>query len=807
MKKLSLSIFLCLLAFQFSFAQFRVSGKVTNNEKATLIGASVVLGSGHLGMSTMQDGSFEFSDIKSGSYLLKVSYLGYDTYSKTIVVNDNTTIDIALTSKSVLTEEVVVSSIKASDKTPVAKTNISKEQLQSLNAADDIPLLLSMTPSVVSSTESGIGVGYSSMRIRGTDATRINVTVNGIPLNDSESQGVYWVNMPDFSSSVDEVQIQRGVGTSSNGAAAFGATVNFNTASYHAQPFAEISSTAGSFNTFKNSISASTGLLKDKFSFDVRYSDLQSDGYVDYAFSDHQSLYISGAMHLKNSFLKANIIHGNQRTGISWWGVPDYMLKSDRTYNPAGQYTDKDGHSKYYKDQTDNYTQTHYQLFYSQNLNSNWLLNTAVHYTRGDGYYEQYRENQAYKNYGWDNYVMESGEVINSTDLIRQKKMANDFYGSTSSLNYNTTALQATFGGGWNKYDGDHFGEVTWARSAGKSEKGDEWYRNTGVKTDYNIYAKVNYQLFEKLNIFGDAQFRGINYKMNGIDDNLLSLNQDHQYSFFNPKAGLFYSVSKKHQVYASYAIAHREPTRTNFKDANGDPNATPQDERLNDLEAGYNYRSANASANVNFYYMNYKDQLIPTGEKSSVGYDIMTNVAKSNRLGVELDLGVKLLPYLKWDANTTLSMNQIKNFAQTIPIIDDEWNTVRDTIRYHKNTQIAYSPSVIANNIFTFTPFKGNSIQIITKYVGEQYYDNTESDNRKLDAYTVFNGIITQEFSPSWMKKIELQLTVNNLFNTLYESNAYGANYFDLSGNEGSWSYYYPQAGTHMFLRAKFIF
>ncbi len=807
MKKINLSIFICLLTFQLSIAQYRVSGKITDINESALIGASVVLGSGHLGMSTLADGSFEFNNIKAGNYQIKVSYLGYESYLKNIEVDGDEVLHIALNSKSVLTGEVVITSIKASDKTPVAKTNISKEGLQNLNAADDIPLLLSMTPSVVSSTESGIGVGYSSMRIRGTDATRINVTVNGIPLNDSESQGVYWVNMPDFSSSVDEVQIQRGVGTSTNGAAAFGATVNFNTASYHAKPYAEISNTVGSFNTYKNSISASSGLLNDKFSFDVRYSDLQSDGYVDYAFSDHQSLYISGAMHLKNKFIKANIIHGNQRTGISWWGVPDYMLSSDRTYNPAGQYTDEDGNSRYYKDQTDNYTQTHYQVFYSQNIISNLLLNTAIHYTRGDGYYEQYKVDEAIKSYGWAPINLSNGSMVDSTDLIRQKWLANDFYGVTASLNYNNGSLQATYGGGWNKYDGDHFGEVIWARFAGKSEKGEEWYRNNGTKTDYNIYGKVNYQLTEKLNIFGDLQYRIIQYEMTGIDDNLLTLQQKHSYEFYNPKAGIFYSVNKKHQLYASYAIAHREPTRANFKDANGDPNATPQDERLNDLEIGYNYRSANSSANLNFYYMDYKDQLVPTGEKSSVGYDIMTNVENSYRLGVELDLGVKLLPKLRWDANTSLSINQIKEFNQTISIIDENWDFVKDTMRHHENTQIAYSPSVIANSTFTFTPFKGNSIQIITKHVGEQYYDNTESDARKLDAYTVFNGIITQQFSPSWMRKIELQFTINNLFNKLYESNAYGANYFDLSRKEGSWSYYYPQAGRHVFLRARFIF
>ncbi len=800
-------VMLFCITVSYSSAQYTLSGVVQSDKNEKLAGANVVIGKSNFGKSTQSDGSFSFSGLKKGKYLLQVSFVGYQAYSQEVNVDGDKQLSIVLQPQKVITDEVIVSAIRAGNKTPIAKTNVSGNELKELNAADDVPLLLNLTPSVVSTTESGIGVGYSSMRVRGTDASRVNVTVNGIPLNDPESQGVFWVNMPNFSSSVEDVQIQRGVGTSTNGAAAFGATVNFNTIGYSSQPSAEISSTAGSFNTFKNSINATTGLIKDKYSFQVSYSDVQSDGYVKHAFSDHKSLYISGAAQLKNGLVKANIIHGNQRTGISWWGITEEQMEADRRYNPAGVYYDADGNEQYYEDQTDNYIQTHYQLFYSANLNSKLHLNMAAFYVRGDGYYEQYKEDESFSDYGWDDVVV-GDEVINQTDLIRQKKMANDFYGITASLNYASGNIDFTLGGGWNEYDGDHFGDVIWARYAGDSEKGDRWYFNDATKTDFNIYGKLNYQLTSKLNAYVDLQYRSIDYKMSGKDDDLIDFNQQHNYDFFNPKLGVYYELNHRNHIYSSYSIAHREPTRANFKDAKGDVNATPKDERLNDFELGYQYKSPLAAANINMYYMKYKDQLVPTGAKSDVGYDIMTNVDDSYRLGVELDLGVRINSFLRWDGNTTLSSNKIKEFVETATVIlDENWNS-KDSLIYHENSDIAYSPSVIANSIFTVEPFKGNSIKIITKYVGEQYFDNTESDINKLDDYLVWNATVTQQFRPSWMKLIEWQFTVNNIFNLMYSSNAYswGANYF-MNGEMGSYNYYYPQAGTHFFTRLRFVF
>nr|WP_321450602.1 TonB-dependent receptor [uncultured Carboxylicivirga sp.] len=804
------NLFLVLTAILLSasaYAQNQINGTVSDESGNVLPGANVTIinNSGESGMVTDANGKFSFDIGKQSRVVLNVSFVGYKYYSQTVTVEGKTTFNVLLQQGNIVTDEVIVSAIKAGDKTPIAYTNMTKADIEKRSTAEDIPYMLSLTPSAVSTSETGTGIGYTALRIRGTDPTRINVTVNGVPLNDSESQGVYWVNMPDFASSVDEVQVQRGVGTSTNGAAAFGATINFQTTSINSDPYSTIESTAGSFNTFINSINAGTGLLDDKYSFDVRYSKLNSDGYIDYAFSDHQSLFVSGSMLTNNGLLKMNIIHGEQHTGISWWGVPQEMLDENRTYNPAGQYTDEFGNSRYYKDQTDNYKQTHYQLFYSHAVNQKLNLNGALHYTQGEGYFEQYKEDESFGDYNWTPIAI-GDETISSTDLIRQKWMKNDFYGFTASANYNTDDVDLSFGGGWNRYDGDHFGEVIWARYAGTSEKGDQWYFNNGTKTDYNVYAKLNWHPGTKLNTFVDLQMRHIDYDLTGNDDDLSDMLQSHQYSFFNPKAGVFYDIDQKQQGYFSVGISNREPTRTNFKDANGDPDATPKAEQLIDFEAGYHYKSSGFSASVNFFYMLYNDQLVPTGQKSSVGYDVMTNVKDSYRRGVEIAFGAKLLKGLTWDGNFSLSSNKIKNFVQTFEVVDENWNPVDEKTFELGTTDIAYSPDMIGSSILSYAPVKSVKLSLISKYVGEQYFDNTSSDERKLDSYFVNNLRVDYSLFPSFAKEINLQLLVNNLFNLEYENNAYGGLSYvrDAQGNDSpsGWAYYYPQAGTNFMVK-----
>jgi iron complex outermembrane receptor protein len=808
MKRLIFVLWGLLMVLMIS-AQHQVSGKVLDEQGQPLIGAAVVLGQHQWTTISGIDGGYILENVAPGTYRMMISYLGYYIYTHSIAVTGDLVNNVTLVTKTTFTDEIVVSAIRASVKTPVAFTNLTKQELKTLNMAEDVTYVLGLTPSAVATSEAGIGIGYTNLRIRGTDPTRINVTIDGIPLNDAESQGVFWVDLPDFTSSVEEVQIQRGVGTSSNGAAAFGASINLRTNKTENEPSAMLSSTVGSFNTLKNNIKVNSGLLNNRFSFEARYSDIQSDGYVKHSGSNHQSLFLSGAMHLPQALLKMNVIHGVERTGISWWGVPADSLKVNRRFNPAGVYFDDAGNQKYYQDQTDNYVQTHYHLVYIQEFSPSFNMSGALHYTKGKGYYEQFKEDESVEEYGWEP-VMVNGQMIDETDLINQKWMDNHFYGFTWSSNYSFGLWNASVGTGWNRYDGDHYGEVIWSRLPVLSEKGERWYLNNGTKTDYQFFAKVNWQPSTRFLVYGDVQFRGIDYKLEGRDDDWfeiqLPLDQQHEFRFFNPKAGVTYSLNNKHQWYASVGISNREPSRTDFKMGRGDAAATPKPERLVDFEGGYHYRSPLFSANINLFFMNYKDQLVPTGQKSNVGYDIMTNVDESYRAGVELIWGAKLLPRLSWDGNLTLSSNKIKNFIEYSTAYSADYSESMEWITPLGTTDIAYSPNVVGASTLSYKPMKNMELGFVSKYVGAQFFDNTSDQNRKLDAYFINNLRAKYEFHPSWVKAIGVQLQVNNLFNVVYENNAYGGNWYEANNtggyNELSWAYYYPQAGTHFLTR-----
>ncbi|MGQ7871181.1 TonB-dependent receptor [Sunxiuqinia sp. sy24] len=794
MKRLGL-ILLMQCLFVHSFAQFSISGKVMSESGEELVGASLVLSGTYMGTSADVDGTYRFKKVKAGDYTLRVSYMGYEAQSLSLKVTKDIVRDVTLAPLDILAEEVIVSATRAGAKTPVAVFDLNREDIESQASGQDIPYLLGLSPSVVTSSEAGTGIGYSALRIRGTDPSRINVTVNGVPLNDSESQGTFWVNMPDFASSVDNVQIQRGVGTSTNGAAAFGATINFQTETFNADPYAEVQSLIGSFGTNKNSVKAGTGLIDGKFTVDARYSKLNSDGYVDYAFVDHESYFISAAYYTEKSIIKANIISGDQRTGISWWGNPN--PEEDRRYNPAGEYTDEFGNKQYYKDQTDNYFQDHYQVFYSSQVNPFTNLNVGLHYTAGEGYYEQYKEDESYADYGLDKVIL-GDQTLEETDLIRRKWLDNDFYGATFSLNYNRNKLDASFGGAWNKYDGDHFGEIIWMRNAGNTEKDHEWYSNVGEKTDFNVFGKLNYQLTKKLNVYGDLQYRRINYEMSGQDDDLITLDQTHEYDFFNPKMGLFYELAQNQETYFSFGTGHREPTRTNFKEAiKKDIIVLPKSETLYDYELGYKYSATKVAFGVNLYYMYYRDQLVPTGEKNNVGNSIMTNVDKSYRAGIEFVGGVKIFNNLNWDFNFTLSSNKIKDYVEYSTYYDEEWNESEEA-KYLGTTNIAYSPETMGSSILAYKPGQVLKFSLITKYVGKQYFDNTSSEDRKIDAYLVNNLRADLTLKESFFSKINLFVQVNNLLDDKYSNNGYGGNWYE-QGVEKTWEYYYPQAGINL--------
>lgn len=791
-----------------------LTGKVHDENNQPLPGVNVSILNSFMGTSTNVNGDYSLK-LQPGKYLVKFSFIGYKDQTKEFQISSrDVSMDIRLERNALMTEDVIVEATRINKRTPGSFEDLGGDELEQNRLVQDIPYMIQLTPSVVATSETGTGVGYTSFRIRGSDPTRINVTIDGIPYNDAESQGTYWVNMPDFGNSVSSVQIQRGVGTSTNGAGAFGGTMNFKTKALSNKAYAEMDAFGGSYNTMKASVKAGTGLINDHFSMDARYSRVLSDGYVDRAFVDHEAFQFSAAYRSEKDLLKASFIRGKQRTGITWWGNPEDSLASNPTFNPAGLYLDENGNLQAYEGQTDNYIQNHYHLHYTHMFTDHLNVNASVHYTQGSGYYEQYKDvdyenmygwgdmtDMSYATYGLPNPVV-GGDTLTTTDLIRRKWMANDFYGGIFSANYKNGRWNASLGGGWNRYDGDHYGRLVWMRNAGGTELDHQYYLNTGVKDDANVYAKVNYAVTEDLNVYGDVQYRHINYDLTGTDDDLMpdgsprDLTQEHQFDFVNPKAGVFYEISDNMNAYASFAMGHREPTRTHFKDATGDPLKIPKAESMLDYELGYRFQISQLALGVNFYYMDYTDQLVPTGEKNSVGYDIMTNVEDSYRTGVELMGAVRLSKWMDWNVNMTLSQNKIRNFTYWASYYDDAWNETYES-RTLDETDIAYSPSVVGASRLTVHPIESLDLSIVTKYVGEQYFDNLSSENRKLDAYLVNNLELSYSFSTKQISEIALRFQVNNVLNQMYSNNAYGGVWYE-QGVEKTWAYYFPQAGIH---------
>lgn len=791
---------LSLTGSDFIYDNSVVRGKVSDSQGLPLAGASVTIENTFFGVHTATDGSFSFKGLKPGSYIMKASFIGFESETKTVDFTGDMDVNFVLKTSSFLTEDVFISATRAGEHSPLAYTSVGGEALKNMNSGPDLPFLLTLTPSLIETSEAGNGVGYTSLRVRGSDGSRINVTIDGIPLNDPESQQVFWVDLPDLASSVDNIQVQRGAGTSSNGAGAFGATISIQTKSPENEPFAEINTSYGSFNTRKNTISAGTGLLAGKFSVQMRYSDLKSDGFIERTGSDHRSAFISGQYRTSRSSLKANIILGEEHTGIGWWGVPAEKLAENRRYNPAGEYTDETGAPRYYENESDNYTQNHYQLIYGLSLNKYLTLNAALHYTKGKGYYEEYREDQEFTEYGLNPFSI-GDSLITATDIIRRKWMSNDFYGAVYSVKFKNDRIEAVAGGGLNLYDGDHFGRIIWMRNAGTTEKDYNWYLNTSRKGEVSLYGKVNYSLSGRVAVFGDIQFRGIAYRMSGPDDDLKDISQKHSFSFFNPKAGLFYTIGQDQDAYLSLSVVNREPTRTDFKEASGDSDATPRPERLYDTELGYKLRREKGSFAVNLYAMIYENQLIPTGELSNVGYPIMTNVEKSSRLGVEFSAGIKPVEFIEWNMNLTVSRNKIQNFREYYTEYDTtDWSSAYKSKELGE-VDIAYSPALTGTSDIKFTTGKNISLHLISKYVGIQYIDNTMNNERKLDPYFVNNIRIDFEKKIKNSIGLQIQFLVNNVLNTKYESNGYGGNWYE-SGQEKSWSYYFPQAGTNYLVR-----
>lgn len=706
--------------------------------------------------------------------------------------------------KDISLDEIVVTATKVSKGTPVAYSELSQKELSSRNDGQGIPYLISQTPSVIMTSDAGTGIGYSGFRIRGTDANRINITINGVPVNDSESHTVFWVNLPDFASSVDNIQIQRGAGTSTNGAAAFGATVAMQTQKSELKPYAEYAVSAGSFGTVKNMVKGGTGLLYDHFVFDARYSNIQSDGYIDRADANMHAYFASGAYYGESTLIRFQTFGSTEKTYQAWTGVPSSMLNDNRTYNPAGKY-EENGVTKFYNNQTDNYKQQNYHLTASQRLSDLWNMNLTLHYTHGEGYYEDYKAEADFESYKLPPlYINGQGDTITKSDLVRRKWLDNNFYGAIYSANYRSERLQFSFGAAANKYTGDHFGRVMWVKNiAALPEPDYEYYRNTGDKLDYNTYAKANILLSSYFTGYVDLQYRGIHYTIKGSDDKAGdTVNVNKYWNFFNPKVGINFQQGG-HNAFVSFSTANREPNRDNFTEAG--PNERPQHETLYDYEAGYSFGNSRFRAGANLYFMDYNNQLILTGKISGIGEPLTSNIKDSYRMGIELTGGVEITRWLNWNGNLTLSRNKIKNFTENIEVFNEDWEYLHEDQNYLGTTNIAFSPDIIANSMFDFS-LKNFNASFNTQFVGRQYIDNTSNKERSVKPYCVSSMRVGYVFKPKFMKEIGLDVTVNNLFNTKYETNAWVYSAI-VGGKRYKEDGYFTQAGTNAMARVTFKF
>jgi iron complex outermembrane receptor protein len=742
---------------------------------------------GNTYVQTNFKGEFHFTP---GNRTDSISFrlLGYESISFALRDLSTSIIEVSLSPVPFMQKTYEISSLRAGYETPVASTVLEREQLAENNLGKDLPILLDRTPSVVVHSDAGAGVGYTGIRIRGTDATRTNVTLNGIPVNDSESQGVFWVNMPDLSSSIASVQVQRGVGTSTHGAGAFGATIHIQTNELKSKPFANIMSSVGSFNTFRNTVEAGTGILPGGFTVDARLSKITSDGFIDRAFSDLRSFYLSAGWHGKKSSLRFNVLSGKEVTYQAWYGIPMDSLSSNPRLNLAG--TDFGLKANPYSNETDNYQQDHYQLFFNHTLNNHWGLNVAAYYTRGRGYFEQYKVMDSLGIYGIPTFLL-GGDSITHSDLIRQLWLDNHLVGANYAINGNIKALSLTLGGGGNHYIGNHFGKVIWAGSNAAFEPSRRYYDDLpAYKNDFNQFVKAQLELIPGLSAFADLQYRLVQYQINGFPENQ-NITSNETYHFFNPKAGLHFSWNEHHSAYLYYGIANREPNRVDFETTE---EMKPVHETLRDLELGYHFTRTQARFSANVYWMDYTNQLVLTGQINNVGAYTRTNAKASYRLGIELEWALSPLKWLEIGGNLTLSRNRIHSFTAYI----DDYDTQEQKAIDYGETDIAFSPSIISAIQVVFKPFKGANIGLHSKYVGEQYLDNTSENNRLLPAFFVqdlsFNyGFQLFKSGPH----LSLRTQIYNVFNHIYAPNGYSFTY--ISGGEmNTENYVYPMAGIH---------
>lgn len=806
-------LFLNLTALLFcatAWSQGKVEGIILNEENEPIVGARIEISGTYYLTFSGNDGKFLFQEVENPQLILTISSAGFVQQEVSYQPGKSGYVTYILVRKTSELPGVLVSVSRVS-REPVASSTVSKSTLTRLNFGQDLPLLLETTPSAVSSSDAGAGIGYTGLRIRGVDPTRTNVTINGIPINDAESHGVYWVNMPDFTSSVENIQIQRGVGTSVNGAAAFGASINIQTDAQAKNAYASLDNSVGSFGTWKSTVKAGTGIIDNRFSMDVRLSRIVSDGYLDRASSNLRSFYIGAQYNFAKSVLKANVFSGRETTYQAWEGTPESRINNDvdgmNAYADRNYLTDEQRanllnagrtYNLYtYDNQVDNYGQDHYQLHFIHTFSKKLVMNISGHYTYGAGYYEQYRADDKLADYGLPAVIVGT-DTISTSNLIRRKWLKNQFYGAVYSLSYQPIrGLNLIFGGATNRYDGDHFGEIIWAQYASTSSIRQRYYSDNALKTEFSNYLKATYSK-GKLFYYADAQYRFIQYNYLGtseVNGSLVESQETKTFSFFNPKIGIAYTLNASNKITGSYAVGNREPVRDDFRQPVG--GKKPVAEQLHDLEVGYTYSRSKVLAKANFYWMNYKNQLILTGQLNDVGGYTRTNVDQSYRLGIELEAGYKITNKLDVAANLTLSQNKVVAFNEYV----DDYDNGGQQVIAHSNTDLAFSPNAIAALVVQYEPIKGLEASWTTKYVGKQYLDNTSDETRKIDQYIVNNLGINYTIPTKQLKQLKVGVMINNIFNYQYQNNGYTFSY-RYGGSTTTENFYYPQAGRNFLVR-----
>jgi len=807
MYKLAIKItVILLLIVHFTFAQSSLNGTVKDFKGKTIPGAILHIENSQYTISSDAMGAFNFERLKDGLTKVQCRMLGFEDSSYSVIIQGKTELNIVLKLKPFLTEEVTVLSTRSGKNSGMSVNTLKKEDIDKLNTGQDLPYIMQLLPSVVVTSDAGNGIGYTGIRIRGSDATRVNVTINGIPLNDAESQGVYWVNLPDFASSTENIEVTRGVGVSTNGSGAFGGTINILSQQLNDSAFIKTSNAVGTFNTIKNNISFGTGLINDHFSLEGRVSKITSDGYLDRGKSDLKSFYVSSSFKDEKNILRLNIFSGKEITYQSWYGVPESRINGD--VNAMNDYIANNGLSEEdaanllnsgrnynyytYKNQNDNYQQDHYQFLYSRSLGDATLLNIGLHATKGRGFFEEFKNDQNLSDYN----ISTAGtpdSLITNSDLIRRRWLDNWFYGATWSLsNTSFKNLNLHLGGAVNRYEGDHFGEVIWARTAGNSEITDKYYFNDAKKDDFNSYLKADWSISKKIIIYADMQYRYVTYSYEGPNEFGTFLQQDVQHHFLNPKAGITLNCSKNIVAYASFSVAQKEPNRDDYTQST--INSRPIAEKLFDYEAGVKWSGRTLRASMNFYYMDYMDQLILTGQVNDVGSYTRKNIDESYRSGIELEAALQVHPKLVLQGNLTLSENKIKNFTEYVDAFDMNFDYLGQEKINYKNTTIAFSPAIVSSGMLQYKVFKGAEINFITKYVSEQYLDNTKSKKSLMPEYLVGDVRLSYSILLKRIRKIQFDVLLNNVFNSLYVSNGYTWGYiYDQSRVREN--FFYPQA------------